>query len=105
MNLNTAYTALFQLGERVFGLNTGWFSEAIKVDKQWETWDLELLQGKISHGCVMNGIKVLELKAGRLGGNSLGNSQCSFSVESLRVTILGFEDQETKLKTIKKVGV
>lgn len=23
-----------------------------------------------SHGCVMNGIKVLELKAGRLGGNS-----------------------------------
>lgn len=70
MNLNAAYTALFQLGERVFGLNTGWSSQAIKVDKQWETWDLELLQGKISHGCMMNGIKVLELKAGRLGGNS-----------------------------------
>lgn len=46
---------------------------------------------------------------GRLGGNSckcwqvfLGNGQCSFSAESLRVTSLGFEDQETKLKTIKK---
>lgn len=47
-NLNTAYTALFQLGERVFGLNTGWFPQAIKVDKQWETWDLEILQGKIT---------------------------------------------------------
>lgn len=47
-NLNAAYAALFQLGERVFGLNTGWFPQTVKVDKQWETWDLELLQGKIT---------------------------------------------------------